>query len=117
MANYVDEGLRKMGITISKPVLAVICMIFGVTVIVFPSLLVWIVGLFLIIQGALLLTDYFEQEARLARITASNGLYCSNCGARNTGEALYCKRCGKQLSQTAQAAVAHPQEIVQQAQS
>ena len=60
MTEVVEKGLRKMGITISKPVLAIICIIFGILVIVFPKLLEWIVGLFLIIQGVLLLTDYLE---------------------------------------------------------
>jgi len=60
MTEVVEKGLKKMGITISKPVLAIICIIFGILVIVFPKLLEWIVGLFLIIQGVLLLTDYLE---------------------------------------------------------
>ncbi len=56
----VEKGLKKIGITISKPILAIICIIFGILVIVFEELLQWIVGLFLIIQGILLLTEYFE---------------------------------------------------------
>jgi len=60
MTDYVDRGLRKLGITISKPLLAILCIIFGLLVILFPTLLVWIVGLFLVIQGILLLTDYLE---------------------------------------------------------
>jgi len=56
----VEKGLKRIGITISKPVLAIICIIFGILVIVFPKLLEWIVGLFLIIQGVLVLTDYLE---------------------------------------------------------
>ena len=60
MADYVDRGLKKIGITISKPVLAVMCIIFGILIIVFPDLLQWIVALFLIIQGVLVLTDYIE---------------------------------------------------------
>jgi len=56
----VEEGLKKIGITVSKPILAIICIIFGILVIVFPDLLQWIVGLFLIIQGVLLLTEYLE---------------------------------------------------------
>ena len=60
MTEVVEKGLRRMGITVSKPVLATICIIFGILVIVFPKLLEWIVGLFLIIQGILLLTDYLE---------------------------------------------------------
>jgi len=53
MADYVDKGLKKLGITISS-------IIFGILVILFPTLLVWIVGLFLMIQGILLLTDFLE---------------------------------------------------------
>jgi len=60
MTEVVEKELRKIGITISKPVLAIICIIFGILVIVFPKLLEWIVGLFLIIQGVLVLTDYLE---------------------------------------------------------
>ena len=60
MTDYVDRGLKKLGITISKPILAILCMVFGVLVILFPTLLVWIVGLFLVIQGILLLTDVLE---------------------------------------------------------
>jgi uncharacterized membrane protein HdeD (DUF308 family) len=60
MAGTVEKELKKFGITFSKPVLAVICIIFGVLVIVFKDLLQWIVGLFLIIQGILILTDYLE---------------------------------------------------------
>lgn len=60
MTEYVDRGLKKLGITISKPVLAILCIIFGILVILFPTLLVWIIGLFLVIQGVLLLTDFLE---------------------------------------------------------
>ncbi len=60
MTDYVDRGLKKLGITISKPILAMLCIIFGILVILFPTLLVWIVGLFLIIQGILLFTDFLE---------------------------------------------------------
>ena len=64
MGDMVEKGLKKIGITVSKPILAVICIIFGVLVIVFPDLLEWIVGLFLIIQGVLLLTDYLELRGK-----------------------------------------------------
>jgi len=63
MAGTVEKQLRKFGITVSKPVLAIICIIFGALVIVLKDvvgLLEWIVGLFLIIQGILILTDYLE---------------------------------------------------------
>ncbi len=99
MADYVNRGLRKVGITISKPVLAAICIIFGVVVIIFPSLLVWIVGLFLIVQGTLLLTDLLEQERSGTVLSVSRSVYCAHCGTRNMEEALYCKKCGQKLEQ------------------
>jgi uncharacterized membrane protein HdeD (DUF308 family) len=64
MGAMVEKGLKRIGIPVSKPILAVICVIFGVLVIVFEDLLQWIVGLFLIIQGILLLTDYLELRSK-----------------------------------------------------
>ena len=60
MTEVVEKELKKIGVTVSKPVLAVIAIVFGFLVIVFPNLLQWIVGLFFIIEGILLLVDYFE---------------------------------------------------------
>jgi len=102
MADYVDKGLSKIGITISKPMLAIICIIFGITVILFPDLLVWIVGLFLVIQGTLLLADLSQQESQRTTVVASKGVYCFHCGTRNMEEAVYCKKCGKKLEQVRQ---------------
>jgi len=113
MADYVDEELKKIGISISQPMLAIVCIVSGIMVILLPTLLVWIVGLFLMIQGALLLTAHFEQERRTATKTASRGIYCHNCGAGNTEEAIYCKRCGNRLSQTEQVVTAQPQQVSQ----
>ena len=64
MADEVDKGLKRIGVTLSKPVLAVIAIIFGLLVIAFPSLLQWIVGLYFIIQGVLLLTEYYELKKK-----------------------------------------------------
>lgn len=60
MTEVVEKGLRKIGITVSKPVLTILCIIFGIIVIVWKESLNLIVGLFLIIEGVLLLTDYLE---------------------------------------------------------
>lgn len=60
MTEVVDKGLKKIGITVSKPLLAAICIIFGIIVIVVPEILGLVVGIFLIIQGVLLLTEYME---------------------------------------------------------
>lgn len=44
----------------SKPVLAAICIIFGILVIFSEKLLNYIVGIFFIVEGCLLLTEYLE---------------------------------------------------------
>ncbi len=62
MTETVNKGLRRIGVTVSKPILAIIAIIFGLLVIIFPDLLAWIVGIYLIIQGILLLTDYMESR-------------------------------------------------------
>ncbi len=60
MADVVEKGLRQIGVTVSRPVLAVFCIILGIILIVFPALVGIIIGIFLLIQGVLLLTDYME---------------------------------------------------------
>lgn len=60
LTEVVEKGLRKIGITVSKPILAMLCVIFGIIVIAWQESLNIIVGLFFIIEGVLLLTDYLE---------------------------------------------------------
>jgi uncharacterized membrane protein HdeD (DUF308 family) len=60
LSDVVEKGLKRMGITVSRPVLAVFCTIFGILLIVFPQLVGILIGIFLLIQGILLLTDYME---------------------------------------------------------
>jgi len=65
MTDVVAKGLRKIGVTVSKPVLGILTIVFGILVIILP--LIWlqiVVGVFLIIQGALLLTEYYELQSR-----------------------------------------------------
>jgi len=62
LTEVIDKGLKRIGITVSKPVLAILCIVFGIVVIVAPALLGFIVGIFLIIQGILLLTDFLELQ-------------------------------------------------------
>lgn len=111
MADYVDRGLKKFGISVSKPALAAVCIISGLLVILFPSLLVWIVGMFLMIQGALLLVDYYEQDRQMTVTSTSKSIYCRACGAENTDEATYCKKCGKELVETVQITAKQPQQV------
>ncbi len=60
MTDVIEKGLRRIGVTVSRPVLAAICIIFGIIIIIFPDLVGILVGLFFLIQGILLLTDYME---------------------------------------------------------
>jgi uncharacterized membrane protein HdeD (DUF308 family) len=62
LTDVVEQGLKRFGLTISKPILAVVCIIFGILVIVVPALLSLIVGIFFIIEGVLLLTEYMELQ-------------------------------------------------------
>ena len=64
MGETIEKGLKRIGVTVSKPVLALIAVVFGILVIAFPDLLQWIVGLYFIIQGLLLFADYFELRAK-----------------------------------------------------
>jgi uncharacterized membrane protein HdeD (DUF308 family) len=64
MAAIMDKGLKRFGVTLSKPILAVITITFGLLVIIFPEFLALLVGLYFIIQGALLLADYFEMKSK-----------------------------------------------------
>lgn len=54
----ITKVMEKFGIT--GMVAAVLMIIFGVLVIVFPNLIAWIVGLYLIIVGAINLFAYFQ---------------------------------------------------------
>ena len=60
MSETIEKGLKRIGVTVSKSVLALIAIIFGILVIAFPDLLQWIVGLYFIIQGLLFFADYIE---------------------------------------------------------
>ena len=60
MTQEVEKGLKRFGVTVSKPIMALIAIIFGILVIVFKDLLPWLVGLYFIIQGILFFIDYFE---------------------------------------------------------
>lgn len=60
MTQEVEKGLKRIGVTVSKPIMALIAIIFGILVIIFSDLLPWIVGLYFIIQGILFFIDYFE---------------------------------------------------------
>jgi len=62
LTEVIEKGLKKIGITISKPILAILCIVFGIIIIVVPDLVGIIVGIFLVIEGVLLLTEYLELQ-------------------------------------------------------
>jgi hypothetical protein len=56
----VDKSLQKMGVTLSKPALAVIFLVFGVLIIIYKDLVAYLIAVFLLIQGILILVEYYE---------------------------------------------------------
>ncbi len=60
MTETVDKSLQKMGVTLSKPALAVIFMVFGVLIIIYRDLVAYLIAVFLLIQGILILVEYYE---------------------------------------------------------
>jgi len=60
MGEAIEKELQKIGVTVSKPVLAMIAITFGILMIVFPDPLQRIVGLYFLIQSVLLFADYLE---------------------------------------------------------
>jgi uncharacterized membrane protein HdeD (DUF308 family) len=65
MTDVVNKGLNRIGLTVSKPLLALITLLFGILVIALPEFLAFLVGLYFIIQGALLFFDYYEIRRKL----------------------------------------------------
>ena len=46
MTEAVEKGLKKIGITVSKPILAIFCIIFGILVLAWKESLNYVVGIF-----------------------------------------------------------------------
>jgi uncharacterized membrane protein HdeD (DUF308 family) len=66
LSDVVEKGLKKMGVTVSKPILGAITLIFGLIIIFWQQSLNLIVGIYLLIQGILLLLEYYELQSRPA---------------------------------------------------
>jgi len=64
LTELVEGGLKRIGIIISKPILAILCVTFGILAMVWEPLLRYIFGIFLIIAGMLLFIDYLELKTR-----------------------------------------------------
>jgi len=68
MAEVIRRELKRIGVSVSKTALGIVCIIFGVLFIVFPPLLAWIVGIFLLADGIIVLTE-IEKKASETRST------------------------------------------------
>jgi len=71
LADVVERSLRRIGITVSRQVLGIVAIIFGVLIIIYPPLLSYLIAIFLIIEGILLLTDYLEKRHQHTTTTAN----------------------------------------------
>ena len=66
LSDVVEKGLKKISVTVSKPILAAITLVFGLIIIFWQESLNLIIGIYLIIQGILLLMEYYELRSRPA---------------------------------------------------
>jgi uncharacterized membrane protein HdeD (DUF308 family) len=62
MANMVNDNLKKIGLYVTKPVLALICIIFGILLLIWPDMVGIIIGIFLLVQGLLILFEYYNNR-------------------------------------------------------
>jgi len=62
MAKIVDDNLKKIGLHVSKPLLALICIIFGALLLIWPDMVGIIIGVFLLVQGILILIEYYNNS-------------------------------------------------------
>jgi uncharacterized membrane protein HdeD (DUF308 family) len=72
MAKIVDDNLKKLGLHVSKPLLAVICIVFGVLLLIFPNMVGIIIGIFLLVQGILVLLEYYHNRKILTQRNYKN---------------------------------------------
>jgi hypothetical protein len=64
MTEVARKRLKKISVTVSKPLFAVVAIIFGTLIIALPDFLEWIASLFFAIECILLLGDYLELRRR-----------------------------------------------------
>jgi uncharacterized membrane protein HdeD (DUF308 family) len=62
MAKVVDNSLKKIGLHASKPLLAIICILFGIILLIWPDMVGIIIGVFLLVQGLIILIEYLSNR-------------------------------------------------------
>lgn len=65
----VDGAVRRLGL--GTEVAAILMILFGVLIIVFPALVAWILGLLLVLVGVVLLVSHFDARRQAAPAPAA----------------------------------------------
>lgn len=64
LADEIEKLVKKyLGISVPRMILAVLMIIFGVVIIVLPALLVWIIAVYLIVNGILTLVEEVSKKS------------------------------------------------------
>jgi uncharacterized membrane protein HdeD (DUF308 family) len=62
MTEGIEKALKRIGVEVSQPLHALITILFGIFVWLLPQFLSFLVGSYLIIQGILLLINYYRPK-------------------------------------------------------
>ncbi len=114
MTEYRDNTQIESQVRIARPMIAAVCLFFGLITILTQSISASSVGLFVLTLGALVFIHHYEQEAPTTETETRDAIYCYMCGAKNQEDALYCEKCGKKFDKT-EIIVVPPQKVIQKA--
>ena len=64
MTEGIEKGLKRIGIEVSKPVHALVTILFGIFVWTLPQFLSFLLGAYFIIEGILLFIDYYGTKKK-----------------------------------------------------
>ena len=67
MTERIEKALKRIGVEVSKPVHALVTILFGIFVWTLPQFLSFLVGAYFIIQGILLLIDYYGNKKKIIK--------------------------------------------------
>ncbi len=67
MTEGIEKGLKRIGVSVSKPVHALVTILFGIFVWTVPQFLSFLVGAYFIIQGILLFIDYYGTKKKITQ--------------------------------------------------
>ena len=64
LSDIIDKGLKKAGLNIPKPVLAALCILFGILLFIIPELVSYLLGAFLLYTAIVLLIEHYDNSGR-----------------------------------------------------